>query len=257
LEKRDRSVIRTICANTVELQIICDINVGIKPYQVGKGTPPQIRDTVTKRIYDSTNPKNKKYRQYLRGSDISRYLIVPIKKQFIKYGPWLAEPRPAANFDAEEKMFMRQTGDSLIAALDVNQYLCLNNMHVLVLHKNDYNVKFVLGVINSRLLNWYYQCLNPEQGEALAEVKKTNVARLPIRSIDFNNPAEKKMHDELVSLVENMLELNKQLQKGRFDSVKEPIQRQIASTDKKIDGLVYELYGLTEEEINIVKGKSL
>jgi hypothetical protein len=93
------------------------------------------------------------------------------------------------------------------------------------------------------------------EGEALAEVKKTNVARLPIRTIDFNNPAEKKMYNDLVSLVENMLELNKQLQKANFDSEKEPIERQIAATDNKIDQLVYKLYDLSDEEIRIVEGK--
>jgi hypothetical protein len=34
-----------------------------------------------------------------------------------------------------------------------------------------------------------------------------------------------------------------------------PLQRQIDATDKQIDQLVYELYGLTKEEINIVEGK--
>jgi uncharacterized coiled-coil protein SlyX len=82
-----------------------------------------------------------------------------------------------------------------------------------------------------------------------------DIIQFHIRTIDFNNPAEKKMHDDLVSLVEKMLELNKQLQKTHFDSEKESIERQIAATDKKIDKLVYELYGLTEEEITIVEGK--
>jgi hypothetical protein len=53
-----------------------------------------------------------------------------------------------------------------------------------------------------------------------------------------------------------MLTLNKELQGKNFDSEKEPIQRQIAATDKKIDDLVYTLYGLSEEEIKIVEGKS-
>jgi len=90
----------------------------------------------------------------------------------------------------------------------------------------------------------------------LAQVKPTVINQLPIRTIDFNNPAEKKIHDTVVSLVEKMLELNKQLRKAHFDSEKEPIERQIAATDKKIDDIVYELYGLTEEEIKIVEGKA-
>jgi hypothetical protein len=76
----------------------------------------------------------------------------------------------------------------------------------------------------------------------------------PIRAIDLTNPAEKQMHDELVALVDKMLELHKQLNKVSFESEKEPIQRQIAATDRSIDELVYKLYGLTEEEIKIVEG---
>ena len=63
------------------------------------------------------------------------------------------------------------------------------------------------------------------------------------------------MHHDLVKLVEKMLDLHKQLQKASFDSEKEPIQRQIEATDRKIDELVYMMYELTEEEIAIVEGR--
>jgi hypothetical protein len=99
-------------------------------------------------------------------------------------------------------------------------------------------------------MNYYYAHMFIDYN-----IKPTYLSQLPIRTIDFTKPAEKKMHDELVSLVEKMLELNKQLQKVRYDSEKEPVERQIAATDKKIDELVYELYGLTPEEIKIVEGK--
>ena len=111
---------------------LCDVNVDIKPYQVGKGHPPQNRHTVESRPFDADRRVSEQHRPYLRGSDISRYLIAPLQSRFLRYGPWLAEPRPAANFNAPEKIVMRQTGDSLVAALDTKQFLCLNNMHVLV-----------------------------------------------------------------------------------------------------------------------------
>src|SRR5512136_1734484 len=56
----------------------------------------------------------------------------------------------------------------------------------------------------------------------------------------------------MVSLVERMLKLHKDLPKARTAPDKTAIERQIAATDKQIDALVYELYGLTEEEIRIV-----
>ena len=58
-------------------------------------------------------------------------------------------------------------------------------------------------------------------------------------------------HDKLVSLEERMLELHKQ--SPRLPQEKESLQREIESTDKAIDRLVYELYGLSEEEIKIVE----
>lgn len=61
----------------------------------------------------------------------------------------------------------------------------------------------------------------------------------------------------MVSLVEAMLDLHKQLSAARTDHDKTLIQRQIHATDKQIDKLVYELYSLTEEEIEIVEDTTL
>jgi hypothetical protein len=78
---------------------------------------------------------------------------------------------------------------------------------------------------------------------------------LPIRPIDFSAPADKARHDKVVALVDQMLLLNKQLPSAKTDHEKTALQRQIDATDKQIDKLVYELYGLTEEEIRIVEGE--
>ncbi|MGC1619969.1 MAG: TaqI-like C-terminal specificity domain-containing protein [Candidatus Acidiferrum sp.] len=236
------------------LESYCDINVGIKPYQVGKGMPPQTRRTVEERPFDSNRRATLQHRRYLRGTDIGRYKISPAEVRFLRYGPWLAEPRPAANFDAPAKIFMRQTGDSLIAALDTAQLLCLNNMHVLVPRAETPSLSYLLGVINSRLMNWCYHTLNPEVGEALAEVKKTNVAQLPVRPINLSDRAEKAQYDRMATLVDSMLQLNKQLSTVKSAAQKGILQRQIEATDQHIDQLVYQLYGLTDDEVALVEG---
>jgi hypothetical protein len=80
-----------------------------------------------------------------------------------------------------------------------------------------------------------------------------NLQKLPVRTIDFSNTADKARHDKMVGLVETMLKLHRDLPKAKTPHEQESIQRQIAATDKAIDALVYELYGLTEEEIRIVE----
>ena len=93
----------------------------------------------------------------------------------------------------------------------------------------------------------------PERGRVFAEVKVVNLEKIPIRTINFDDPKEKNTHDRLVKLVEQMLELHKRLKDARTPDEKVRLQRQIDATDGQIDRLVYELYGLTEGEIRIVE----
>jgi hypothetical protein len=60
----------------------------------------------------------------------------------------------------------------------------------------------------------------------------------------------------MVSLVDAILALNRQLAAARTGDEKTSIQRLIDATDNEIDRLVYDLYDLTEEEIGIVEGKA-
>jgi murein tripeptide amidase MpaA len=79
--------------------------------------------------------------------------------------------------------------------------------------------------------------------------------KLPIRIIDFNNPSEKAIHDKLVSFVERMLDLHKKKTALPPSAEREKVEREITVTDEKIDEIVYELYGITEEERKIIEGK--
>jgi Cys-tRNA synthase (O-phospho-L-seryl-tRNA:Cys-tRNA synthase) len=72
-------------------------------------------------------------------------------------------------------------------------------------------------------------------------------------NMDFSPLAEKAQHDKLVALVDNILELQKKYHETRMEQDKELYERQIKLVDAQIDGLVYDLYGLTDEEIEIVE----
>lgn len=95
--------------------------------------------------------------------------------------------------------------------------------------------------------------MNPEKGEALAQVKKYHVEQLPIPPIDLSNPSDKLLHDNINKIVSLMLDLHNKLLLACTEHEKTIIQRQIDATDREIDRLVYELYGLTEDEIKIVE----
>jgi hypothetical protein len=114
--------------------------------------------------------------------------------------------------------------------------------------------QYVLGLLNSRLLDWAIKSLTSRFRGGYYAFSRQFIERLPIRVIDFSNKADNKAHDRMVSLVDSMLALHKQLASVKSESQKTVIQHQIDATDAEIDRLVYDLYGLTAEEIAIVEG---
>jgi hypothetical protein len=115
--------------------------------------------------------------------------------------------------------------------------------------------KYLLGLLNSRLLLYYFASIAVQRRGGYFEYLTQYVSQLPIRTIDFNNAADKAAHDRMVELVDTMLRLHPRLAAAQTAHDREMIQRQIDATDKQIDALVYQLYGLTDEEIKIVEGK--
>lgn len=117
--------------------------------------------------------------------------------------------------------------------------------------------RYLLGILNSRLTRFILSNICDKVQGGFYRLKIVYVQQLPIRTIDFNNPLEKKTHDRMVQLVEQMLELHKQSAEAKTSHEQTLFQRQIDLTDRQIDQLVYELYDLTEEEIKIVEGNNL
>jgi len=116
------------------------------------------------------------------------------------------------------------------------------------------SINYFLGLINSRLISfWFQKTYDKLQRRIFPQFKVKELASFPIRPIDFSNPADRERHDRMVALVEEMLALHRQLADARTDHERTNLQRQIAATDRRIDRLVYDLYGLTEEEIRIVE----
>ena len=85
-----------------------------------------------------------------------------------------------------------------------------NSLHGILLKEKTYNRQYILGLINSRLLDFYFQNAIGNTGEIFSQMKIAYIVKLPIRPINFSDPAEKAMHDKMVSLVERMLALHKQ-----------------------------------------------
>ena len=115
--------------------------------------------------------------------------------------------------------------------------------------------KYITSLLNSKLLDWFMKKVSTTFHGGYFAANKQFLVQLPVRIINFANPADKTRHDRIVALVEQMLDLRKKLSETRDPRTREQLQRRIDATDAQIDRLVYELYELTEEEIKVVEGK--
>ena len=119
------------------------------------------------------------------------------------------------------------------------------------------NDLYLLGLLNSRLVFAYFKRIASVLGDADKGGRlrwfTQDVVKIPIRTINFDDPADKARHDRMVGLVEQMLELNKKLAASNTPQTTAVLKRQIDAMDQQIDHLVYELYDLTPEEIAIIE----
>jgi hypothetical protein len=121
-------------------------------------------------------------------------------------------------FDVPEKIIVPYRATENRFAYD--SYQCYNDggdIRVIV-PKKDISVKskYILGVLNSKIINYYYKFIGRPKGDVY-EFFVEPLSKIPIHKIDFSNPLEKSTHDELVTHVDHMLSLNKQLSEINAD----------------------------------------
>ncbi len=114
--------------------------------------------------------------------------------------------------------------------------------------------KYLLGILNSSVNYYLFNRLLPKLRGGFFEPSSVFFTLFPIRTIDFTNPGDKAMHDQMVGLVERTLEMHRRLPYIKTPHERTALEREIEATNRQIDQLVYRLYALTEEEIAVVEG---
>jgi adenine-specific DNA-methyltransferase len=97
----------------------------------------------------------------------------------------------------------------------------------------ELNILFYLAILNSKLIFWYFQNINNEFDQLFPKIKVKEFNALPLPSIEFTNDSI----SNIVSCIFNQ-KTNK---------------KDISNLESQIDQLIYQLYGLTDEEIKIIE----
>ena len=136
------------------------------------------------------------------------------------------------------KILIRQTADRIVAAPDCDVgYYCIDSVNVALLKRSAIpQLGFLLGLLNSAVVNFYYREISQEGGRVLAQVKPQRIRSLPIPPVP---PEKQKAVTHLVDRI-----LAAKAANAEADT---------SALEREIDQLVYKLYDLTPEEIAIVE----
>ena len=210
----------------------CEFKFGIKVYQVGKGKPAQTQEEVTEKVFNSDHKKESDYLPILRARDVQPFFLRE-PKLFIKYGTHLAEPRDISLFQGKRILLQRIISERLNLCYTNETYLC-NTDVITVRPVQEINVLALTGVLSSKLCIHLLKSKNINLDRAAyPKINTKTLASFPVVRNSF-------LEEHIATKVIQIQNLNE---------VQNNIKEAILS---EIDLLVYELYGLTEEEIKIV-----
>ena len=113
-------------------------------------------------------------------------------------------------------------------------------------------LEYLTALLNSRVLWKWFQHRAKRRGIAL-EINGNVLERVPMRRIDFNEPADVIRHDQLVALVRKRLLLESQRAKATAPPQQVALDRQIKANDDHIDRIVYALYQVSDHEAALVE----
>jgi len=115
---------------------------------------------------------------------------------------------------------------------------------------------YLIGLLNSTLLDTYLQTISTPFRGGFFSYAKRFIEKIPIKVPDFENEMEKKIHDDISKMVEALHELNKRKNDAKLNTEIEQLDRRIKSIEKDLNKAIYELYNITDEEIQILENIS-
>ena len=184
----------------------------------------------------SNEKVNSSYKPVLDGRDILKWYINwdrKLSNKFIEYSDKLHRARDERLFTAKEKIVLPRRSLGISCSFDDQQYYALNTAYVCLPKNQDWNLKYLIGCLNSKLINFFYSNLYLGWQITIPALDSIPIVR-----------ADSSTQGQLAALVD---EAAIHARAGDADAL-EKIERQI-------DQVVYRLYNLTSEEVSLIEGR--
>lgn len=243
ISSKDFKILDKIEKNSYRLEENYEVSQGYIPYRrsdlIKEFGEKQGNKIVDQRLWHAKDMKTPEFKQEIQGRDLNRYTHGE-SGQYIKYGRHVAGYVAEKFFKNPRVLIMEVTRGNYyrITASFVKKelYNTPSIINVIDPKNNEQKLLFLLGLLNSRLFTWYHE-KNHSKAHAKTSIPKILVKE--VRSL----PIPKKINSEIEDIVKRIIAIKK-----------ENPEADINKLEAEIDQLVYELYGLSEEEIVIVGG---
>lgn len=234
---------------------------GYNPYELGKGIAPEgtphTAETLVQRPYHSQKKTNENWKTEIIGRDISRYCLKFIGMRWVKYGEWLAAPRNPEIFKGI-RILIHERISTQNGRIEAS--LCQDEVY----HGRDVltikpvvdfpSLYYLLGIINSKLFNWYYLVCNSDDSiDFFPKLYVSTLNDTPIFPLKEKHSKDKNTNQEMISFVKRILELNQKKLEVRTKRDILTIDQMIENIDRQIDDVVYSIYGLNNDEIQVIE----
>jgi restriction endonuclease S subunit len=161
----------------------------------------------------------------------------------------LDAPRNRKLFEAKEKLVIQEVRNislkkRLVATYDDQKFYCLQTTNVIILRSgNKLTLKFILGLLNSSACNFFFRTRFPGNNH----IPSNQLSQIPIPT------STKPQHDRVAQLVTQLLDAHQNLAAAMTDRKKTYYLAKTEALDRKIDALVYKMYGLEVSEVALIE----
>ena len=201
--KKEKEIISKI-KNNQKLADFFEVSQGLIPYDKYRGHDEY---TIKNRIWHSNVKKDETYKKELKGEDVKQYLLNWNNELWISYGEWLAAPRERKFFVNKRILIREITKDKLFACYTEEEFYNTPSLINVINEKDILELKYILTIVNSKLLGWYHNKTSPKANKGLfPKILVNDVRNLPL----VNIPLEKQQ--PFIEKADKMLFLNKELQ---------------------------------------------
>jgi adenine-specific DNA-methyltransferase len=227
-------IIEKVKANSIKLESVSEITRGVNPYDKYQG---QTEETIKNKVYHANFKKDKTFRPEIRGKHVNSYSYNWDGKHYISYGDWLAAPREEKFFEGPRLIVRQVLGEKLNCALIDEDFIIDQSVFIAKPKKENLkHINAMQGILASKLIAQYFKFTSNEFDALFPKIKIGEFRELPL----FKNMALAESN-----LGKKVAEILK-IKKSNPDA-------DTSKHEKEIDKIVYNLFGLSEEEIRIIE----